>query len=244
MNANLALAKSQEDPQITQDSGVWRALFESQAKLLPGRVCDQYQLGLKSMGLDAGKIPELKGLSARMQERTGWRMMPVHGMIAPSLFFELLAGGRFPVVRRLRAEAGHLSTPDPDFWHDVYGHLPFLHDPLFSRIYRMFGQIGTQAFSLGDWAVEAVSRIYWYTIEFGLIETRQGLRAYGAGLIPSPEELLFALSDQTSKRAMRVAELARKDYQAGSLQHELYVIRSFESLEHELKEWASSVNLL
>ena len=168
------------------DHTTWRRLFERQSTLLPGLACDAYLQALPWLGRP-DRIPRFEDINTRLWAATGWEIVAVPGLIPERPFFELLANRRFPVTDWIRKPEEFDYVVEPDVFHDLFGHVPLLFDPVFADYVQRYGQGGLKAHNLG--AGELLSRLYWYTIEFGLIRQPDGLRAYGAGILSSAGEL-------------------------------------------------------
>ena len=169
----------------------WTTLYERQAKILPGRACDAFLHGLDALDLHGHGIPDFRQLNEKLLALTGWRIVAVPGLAPDAVFFEHLANRRFPAANFVRG-AGELDyLQEPDIFHDVFGHVPMLTDAVFADYMQAYGKGGLRALSLGHLA--NLARLYWYTVEFGLLETSQGLRIYGAGIVSSRTESIFAL---------------------------------------------------
>lgn len=228
---------------IFKEDQVWGELYKLKTPEIQDLACTEYLQGLSLIAFDPNKVPSFNEVNLKLR-RKGWKILPVEGMIAPETFFSFLKFKYFPVVNSLRKKADHLDSEDPDLWHDLFGHIPFLFNPLFSEIYQLFGELGTQAMIKGSAALNAVSRIYWHTMEFGVIQTASGLRAYGAGIIPSPKELKLSLTDEVRKKPFHLPSMTEHPYQPGILHKELYVVDSFSQLIQELKEWSLAAGIL
>ena len=170
--------------------------------------------------------------------------MRVDGLVPDKEFFHLLAERIFPSTDfiRERSELGY--TPSPDMFHDLLGHVPLLIDKRFTAFFEKFGIAGVNAFKRGHAGTKMLPRIYWYTVEFGLIQNPAGLRIYGAGIVSSPNEVLYALSEQPKKHTFNIDTIAAKPYDIWHMQEELFVIPSFDELENEFERWAKKEGLL
>jgi phenylalanine-4-hydroxylase len=208
---------------------VWRTLYLRQTKLLPGHACDQFLQGLGVLGLEPDHIPDFEELSARLNDLTGWSIVPVEGLIPDPVFFNHLANRRFPAGAFIRRRDQLDYIQEPDVFHDVYGHAPLLTDPVFADYLQAYGRGGLRA--LGCHALPNLARLYWYTVEFGLIETRDGLRTYGAGILSSFKETRYALNSTAPRRVLfNLERIVRTLYRIDNLQQTYFVIRSFDEL--------------
>lgn len=207
---------------------LWRRLYQRQARLLPGRAADVYIESLAR--LDAqDAIPRLDEVSQVLSAATGWRLVAVPGLVPDQTFFEHLAARRFPVTVWLRKPEEFDYIVEPDIFHDFFGHVPLLFNPVFADHLQEYGKGGLKALPLGG--LPFLARLYWYTIEFGLMETPQGLRAYGAGILSSGGEIEYCLSSPKPRRiAFNVERVMRTLYRIDDYQDTYFVIRSFEQL--------------
>lgn len=227
-----------------EQHGTWALLVENQNKVLPGRACNEFLDGLEKIRFPADRIPRLADISDAIERCTGWTLTRVDGLVPDKEFFHLLAEKIFPSTDfiRERSELGY--TPAPDMFHDLLGHVPLLTNPRFTAFFEKFGRAGVRAFELGHPGTKMLPRIYWYTVEFGLIRNPEGLRIYGSGILSSPNEVLFSLSDQTTKKTFDIDVIANKPYDIWHMQEELFVIESFDQLELEFDRWARQQGLI
>ena len=207
---------------------LWRQLYARQAALLPGRACDAFIANLAKMDAANG-IPDFVQTSAILSAATGWTLVAVPGLVPEKTFFEHLAARRFPVTVWLREPHEFDYIVEPDVFHDFFGHVPLLFDPVFADHLQEYGKGGLKAMKLNG--LTYLARLYWYTIEFGLIDTEDGLRAYGAGLLSSGGEIEHCLSSPKSRRiAFATERVMRTLYKIDSYQETYFVIQSFEQL--------------
>ena len=207
----------------------WDRLFERQWDLLQERADPAFLKGLKALDLHQGGIPAFEAINTELMDITGWRVVAVPGLVPDAIFFDHLANRRFPAGNFLRSEAEFDDIEAPDIFHDVFGHVPLLTDPVFADYMQAYGQGGLRALSLDR--LTELARLYWYTVEFGLIETSNGLRIYGAGILSSPAECQYALEDQRPNRLrFDLRRLLQSRYRIDSLQETYFVIRSFRDL--------------
>ena len=210
------------------DHETYRRLHARQSALLPGRACDEFISALPLLGV-ADEIPRFEQVNERLHRATGWELVAVPGLIPEVAFFTLLAHRRFPVTDWIRTPAEFDYVVEPDVFHDLFGHVPLLFNPAFAEHMQAYGAGGLKAHALG--ACEPLSRLYWYTIEFGLIAQKDGLRAYGAGILSSAGELQHAVENPVCKRvALDVMRAMRSRYKIDSYQATYFVIDSFQQL--------------
>ena len=206
----------------------YRRLYERQAALLPGRACDAFIAALPALGARE-RIPRFEEINERLLPATGWQVVAVPGLIPEVPFFTLLANRLFPVTDWIRTPQEFDYIVEPDVFHDLFGHVPLLFDPVFADHLQAYGEGGLKAHRLG--ACELLSRLYWYTIEFGLIRQRDGLRAYGAGILSSPGELQHAVSSPVPhRRPLDIERVMRTRYKIDDFQATYFVIESFQEL--------------
>lgn len=211
-----------------QEHELYRRLHVRQTRQLPGLACDEFIRAVEHLG-DAEHIPRFDVLSVSLRRATGWQIVAVPGLIPEEAFFALLAERRFPVTRWLRTPAEVEYVVEPDVFHDLFGHVPLLFDPVFADYMQAYGAGGLKASRLG--ACELLARLYWYTVEFGLIATSGGLRAYGAGLLSSAGELRHSVSSAEPVRiAFDLKRIMRTRYRIDSYQANYFVIDSFRDL--------------
>ncbi|WCM93943.1 phenylalanine 4-monooxygenase [Acidovorax sp. NCPPB 2350] len=211
-----------------QDHDTYRRLYERQSALLPGRASDAFIAALPSLGA-SDRIPRFEEINERLQRATGWEIVGVPGLIPEVPFFTLLANRKFPVTDWIRTPEEFDYIVEPDIFHDLFGHVPLLFNPVFADYVQRYGQGGLKAHGLG--ACEMLSRLYWYTIEFGLIREPGGLRAYGAGILSSSGELEYSVrSPEPQRLPLRLERTMRTRYKIDTYQQTYFVIDSFEQL--------------
>jgi len=219
----------------SEDDAIWRDLFERQMDLLPNRACSAFFSGLQKLHLDRGGVPEFARLSEELGHLTGWSVVPVPMLIPDHVFFWHLANRRFPAGNFIRSRETFDYIEEPDVFHDVFGHVPLLTDPVFADYMQEYGRAGWKAMRYNR--LKALGALYWYTVEFGLIREADGLRICGAGILSGPREAVFALEAQSPNRIMlNVDRVMRTDYVIDDLQPTYFVIDSFEELYHQTVE--------
>jgi phenylalanine-4-hydroxylase len=207
----------------------WTALYERQMEVLPGRACDAFMRGLDTLDLHGHGIPDFKRLNEGLSAATGWHIVAVPGLIPDAVFFDHLANRRFPAGNFIRRQDQFDYISEPDIFHDVFGHVPLLADPVFGDYMQAYGKGGLRA--LGLHSLDALARLYWYTVEFGLMMTPAGLRIYGAGILSSPGESMFALESPSPNRlGFDLTRIMRSLYKIDDYQATYFVIDSFEQL--------------
>ncbi len=210
------------------DHALYARLFERQIRQVPGQACDEFVNALRHLGAGTD-IPRLELISKRLRLATGWEIVAVPGLIPERAFFDLLAQRRFPVTVWLRRPEEFEYIVEPDVFHDLFGHVPLLFDPVFADYMQAFGQGGLKAEGLN--ALQFLARLYWYTVEFGLINTASGLRVYGAGIISSAGETVHSLTSTKPQRlGFDLKRLLRTPYRIDDYQETYFVIDSFQDL--------------
>jgi phenylalanine-4-hydroxylase len=217
------------------EHAMWDTLFARQSRMLPGRVTPVFMQGLDILRLSKPGIPDFEELSERLMRATGWQVVAVPGLVPDEIFFDHLANRRFVAGRFIRSPDQTNYLQEPDVFHDVFGHVPLLANPVFADYMQAYGQGGQRAAALG--AIERLARLYWYTVEFGLIAEPDGLRLYGAGIVSSFGESLFALEDRSPNRiGFDLARVMRTKYRIDDYQQSYFVIPSFEDLLQQTLE--------
>lgn len=213
----------------SDEHAVWDLLFERQAKLLPGRASEAFLRGLDVLKLSKPGIPDFEELSERLMKLTGWQVVAVPGLVPDDVFFDHMANRRFVAGNFIRRRDQLDYLQEPDVFHDVFGHVPMLADPRFADYLEAYGRGGLRAMEFG--ALKQLARLYWYTVEFGLIEEPEGLRIYGSGIVSSSAESVFSLEDPSPNRiAFDLKRVMRTDYRIDDFQQNYFVIPSFDEL--------------
>jgi phenylalanine-4-hydroxylase len=189
----------------------WDRLFRRSLAAVQNRACDEFLAMMKALSLSDGGIPDMEKLSDQLEKITGWRVVPVAGLVPDDVFFNHLANRRFPAGAFIRPEEELDYLKEPDIFHDIFGHVPLLANPVFADFLVAYGKGGQRAMRLGQLA--NLARLYWYTVEFGLIQTTAGLRIFGAGILSSVAESKFALESSSPNRvAFDLQRIMRTKY--------------------------------
>jgi phenylalanine-4-hydroxylase len=213
------------------EHAVWRTLFERQMKLLPGRASAEFLAGMAALPIGAERIPDFRRLSDVLGRRTGWQVVAVPGLVPPEIFFEHLANRRFPAGQFIRRAEQLDYIDEPDVFHDVFGHVPMLMHPVLANFLEAYGKGGLRAQRLGT--LDQLSRVYWFTVEFGLVAQDDGLRIYGAGIVSSFAETKFALEDPSPNRLrFDLLRVMRTRYRIDDFQETYFAIDRLEDLLH------------
>ncbi|WP_242164054.1 phenylalanine 4-monooxygenase [Lysobacter sp. M15] len=218
------------------DHDVWRRLYQRQREVLVGRACDEFLQAQDTMGMTPDRIPKFSDMNRVLGDATGWRLIGVEGLLPELDFFDHLANRRFPVTWWIRRPDQIDYIEEPDLFHDLFGHVPLLMNPLFADYMAAYGRGGVKAHGIGADALQALTRLYWYTVEFGLIKQgngRQadGLRIYGSGIVSSKSESIHALeSDAPNRIGFDLERIMRTRYRIDTFQKTYFVIDSFQQL--------------
>jgi phenylalanine-4-hydroxylase len=213
------------------EHAMWDRLFARQSSMLPGRAADAFLRGMDVLKLSKPGIPDYGELNARLTAATGWQVVAVPGLVPDEVFFSHLANRRFPAGNFIRTPDQLDYLQEPDVFHDVFGHVPMLADPVFADYMVAYGEGGLR--SLGFDALDHLARLYWYTVEFGLIQQADGLRIYGAGIVSSYSESVFALDDPSPNRiGFDLMRVMRTKYRIDDFQQNYFVVPG---LDHLLK---------
>lgn len=212
-----------------EDHRTWDILFERQVKQLPGRASKAFLEGVDVLKLSKPGIPDFEELSERLTKLTGWQVVAVPGLVPDDVFFDHLANRRFVAGNFIRRRDQLDYLQEPDVFHDVFGHVPMLANPVFADYMEAYGRGGLRALGFGN--LHKLARLYWYTVEFGLIDEEEGLRIYGSGIVSSHGESVFALDDPSPNRiGFDLKRVMRTNYRIDDYQQVYFVIPSFEEL--------------
>ncbi|MEL6686491.1 MAG: phenylalanine 4-monooxygenase [Pseudomonadota bacterium] len=212
-----------------EEHAVWDTLYSRQMDILKDRAVDEFYKGLGLLDLGSGGIPDLAIINPKLKALTGWEVVMVPHLVPDNVFFDHLANRRFPAGRFIRKPDQLDYLEEPDIFHDIFGHVPMLTLPVFADYMQAYGEGGLRAESLGR--LKELARLYWYTVEFGLIERPEGLRIYGAGIVSSAGESPFSLDSPSPNRiAFDLERVMRTDYRIDDFQQLYFVIDSFEQL--------------
>jgi phenylalanine-4-hydroxylase len=213
------------------DHAVWGQLFRRQREILKGRACDEFLTAMDAMGMNDVQIPKFEDLNQHLQRATGWKLVGVEGLLPELTFFEHLAAREFPVTWWIRRPDQIDYISEPDLFHDLFGHVPLLMNPLFADYMQAYGAGGVRASTFGSESLTNLTRLYWYTVEFGLIDTPQGLRIYGAGIVSSKGESIHCLESAAPNRiGFDLKRVMRTRYRIDTYQKTYFVIDGFEQL--------------
>ena len=211
------------------DHAIWKTLFERQCKLLPGRACDEFTSGIRALPLGPDAIPDFRRVNDILGKRTGWQIVAVPGLIPDEVFFEHLANRRFPAGNFIREPDQLDYIQEPDVFHDVFGHVPMLMNPAMADFIQAYGKGGLRAQELG--VLPLLARVYWYTVEFGLLQQADGLKLYGAGMASSYTETTFCLDSPSPNRIrFDLQRVMRTRYRIDDFQETYFVLHDLDEL--------------
>ena len=225
-------------PYTAEEDSVWRDLSARQKKVHQGRACAEYMQGLKELNLPTDRVPQLTEINEVLDKKTGFGVEPVAALITAQKFYELLRDRKFPVATFIRDRSEFDYLQEPDIFHEVYGHCPLLTNQAYADYVQRYGEL---ALELGGAYKKPLLWLFWFTVEFGLIENTDGTRIYGAGILSSVGETEYATdSDKPERRPFDLVEALRTPYRIDIYQNIYYVIQSFDQLYNivnaELKE--------
>jgi len=219
-----------------EDFEVWRILFERQIQKLPGKATDEYLEGIRKIGFTADRIPDFAEVNKVLAGYTGWQLYVVPGLIGNKDFFELLKNRCFPSSTWLRRKEQLDYLEEPDMFHDVFGHVPLLTNQHLCDFLANLSRLALR-FIENPYAIELISRLYWYTVEFGLIREADGLRIYGAGILSSRGETHYSLYDEKPQRLpYNVRTILNMPYIKEHFQDQYFIIDSYEQLYNSMDE--------
>ncbi len=211
-----------------EEHGVWQVLYERQIKIATDRACDEFLQGLQSLKLSAAHIPQLPQISQRLQTLTGWQVAPVAALISAREFFELLADKHFPAATFIRHTEEIDYVQEPDIFHELFGHCPMLTNAVYANFVSDYAR---KVLSLPEENWPLLQRLFWFTVEFGLIKTTKGLRAYGGGILSSIKETAYSVESDLPLRVLFDPVAAfRMPYRIDQLQPVYFVIDNYQTL--------------
>jgi phenylalanine-4-hydroxylase len=217
----------------SEDFEVWKILYDRQMKQFPTHACTAYNEGLKTAHFETGIIPDFNETNQILKETTGWQLAVVPGIVPDYTFFELMANKRFPATTWLRKMEELDYLEEPDMFHDVFAHVPLLTNQHFVNFLEELSKIGL-LYVGNDYAIQLLSRVYWFTVEFGLIQEATGVRIYGAGILSSHGETKFSLSEEPPKHAFDIEHMLDTPYRKDMMQTEYFITESYEQLYNSI----------
>lgn len=213
-----------------EENDTWKALYERQIKVVQGRACDEYLDGLKKLSLDSEKIPQIPKVNQKLSYLTGWSVKPVAALISAEAFFTLLANRQFPAATFIRTKEEFNYVTEPDIFHELFGHCPMLTQPVFADFVQEYAKFVLLC-DKKDWPL--LQRLFWFTVEFGLIHTSKGLRIYGGGILSSIGETAYSIeSDLPQRQLFNPLAILRTPYRIDQMQSIYFVIHDYQELYH------------
>lgn len=211
-----------------EDNAVWHTLITRQTPIVKERACPEYIEGLRLLDLPKDRIPQCFEISDVLRDLTGWSLEPVPALISFDRFFELLANRRFPAATFVRTREELDYIKEPDIFHEIFGHCPLLTNPAYAAFTQTYGKLGLDA---NEEERILLARLYWYTIEFGLMNTPKGLRVYGGGILSSAQETVYALeSNLPVRKPFDIMDALRTPYRIDEIQPTYFVLENFDQL--------------
>jgi len=219
-----------------EQHAIWSELVTRRMPQLEQHACAEYLDGFQQIGLQADELPNLKAVSARLQPRTGWQSTPVSGFLPADAFFEMLAARMFPTTTWIRSREAMGYTPEPDIFHDVFGHVPMHAHPVFANFLEHYGKVCAALTSADD--LERMGRLFWFTVEFGVIREQGAIKVYGSGLISSHGECTHVVERGAGLeiRDFDLDQVLEEKVDTGNMQKVLYAIESFDQIYEAMKD--------
>jgi phenylalanine-4-hydroxylase len=228
MEAAAAFLTTQPAAYSLEEDAVWAALYRRRVATLRTTACRELIAGMESIGLEPNRVPLLSDVNSRLARLTGWSAVPVSGFLPADMFFALLAERRFPVTVNVRRMEELEYTPAPDIFHDVFGHLPLHSHRVFAQFLQRFGEVARRATS--DMQREAMRRLFWFTVEFGLVLENGAAKIYGSGLVSSAGDAANSLGASCTRHPFSLEKVIEQAFDIDTLQDTLFVIDSFDDL--------------
>jgi phenylalanine-4-hydroxylase len=218
-----------------EQHATWAELVRRCMPELRRHACQEYLDGFEQIGLREDSIPDLAAVSARLEPRTGWNSTPVSGFLPPDAFFEMLGARRFPTTTWLRDRNSLEYTPEPDIFHDVFGHVPMHAHPVFANFLQEYGRVCSRMIDRKD-DLERMGRVFWFTVEFGVIRQQGEIKVYGSGLISSHGECAYVVHDGPEIRDFNLDQVLEHQFSVSRMQPVLYAVESFQQIYEAARE--------
>lgn len=224
-----------------EEHGTWALLYEKQMELFPNRACREYLTGIEKLAFTKDRIPHLGSVDSVLKKTTGWRLLRVEGLVPEKDFFQMLSEKVFPSTDFIRTRSELTYTPAPDMFHDLFGHTSMITDPNFAEFFQAIGKAGSAA--TPD-QLKEIQRLYWFTVEFGLIyQDSSEKRIYGSGILSSPGEVVYCLGDKVKVHPFDSQKVIKQEFDIWHMQEELFIIESFEQLKEEFTKYSEDHKL-
>jgi phenylalanine-4-hydroxylase len=233
------LIQQRHDDYTPEQHSVWAELVSRRRPQIEAYACRAYLDGYKIIGLEDDRLPNLAGISARLKPRTGWSATPVSGFLPSDAFFEMLDARMFPTTTWLRSRESLGYTPEPDIFHDVFGHVPMHAHPVFADFLQHYGAVCARI--QDKETLERLGRLFWYTVEFGLIREDGKVKIYGSGVISSHGECTNVIEGGCEVRDFNLDEVLNAPVVVDKIHHRLFAIESFDQIYEAMREAESRV---
>ena len=224
-----------------EEHETWALMMERQRTALPHRASEEFLQALSVLNLPKDHIPKLSDVSHVLEQTTGWRLTRVEGLVPEKEFFEILSKKLFPCTDFIRDRSELEYTPSPDMFHDIFGHIPLITNPTFASFYEFYGKAALQA---TPEQIVKLQRIYWFTVEFGLIQNPEGRRIYGSGILSSPGEVMYALGADVRVHPFDYQVVENQYFEIHHMQEDLFEIESFDFLLESFKNYVKKERLV
>jgi phenylalanine-4-hydroxylase len=238
--ATIPFIEQHWDEYTADNHQAWGVLYAKRMRELRRNGAELFLTGADAIGLNQHQVPDLRDVNARLAKRTGWQAVPVEGFIPAADFFACLAQRKFPTTVTVRPLDSLDYIPEPDIFHDVFGHVPLHADAVFADFLQRFGAVASRAVT--EEQTTWMARLFWFTVEFGLIREADGLKVYGSGLISSAADAANALSDKCDRRRFDLDAVIQQHFDIDDLQDTLFVVNSFSELFHAVNEMENRLN--
>jgi phenylalanine-4-hydroxylase len=226
----------------SSEDRTWKILFERQSRKRDQQIIPQFGRGLSELRITADRVPNLENVNSRLRSLTGWEGVPVEGLEEGESFYEMLSQKKFPIGNFIRDEKDLSYTPAPDIFHDLYGHLPFFVDAQYAEFCQEYGRQAIKHKN-NPGILKEFERFFWFTIEFGLIETGDGRRVFGAGIASSFGECEYALSEKPIIKSFDVEAIRKQEFRIDIFQKQLFVLKNVNQLYDSLGLFVNPANL-
>lgn len=234
LHAGSYLIRQDWSAYTNEQHSIWAELVGRRLPQLQEHACDEYLQGFEQIGLRPDLIPNLSEVNRRLGPKTGWNATPVSGFLPAAAFFEMLAVRMFPTTTWLRSRASLEYTPEPDIFHDVFGHVPMHAHPVFADFLAHYGQVCSAL--AGKDSLERMGRLFWFTVEFGVIRQKGKIKLYGSGLISSHRESTYVIEGGPEIRDFNIEQVLNQEFSTSEMQKVLYAVESFEQIYEATRE--------
>ncbi len=216
------------------ENQTWEILYDRQVEIVQERACPEFIEGIGSLKMSTTHVPQLTELAEAFKLSTQWTVVPVPAMITPEQFFKLLANKKFPAATFIRTPEDLDYLEEPDIFHEFFGHCPMITHPAYADFMQSYGKLALTSCKAHR---QLLARLFWFTVEFGLIKTDQGIRCYGGGILSSKEETVYSIeSELPQRKPFDLVEVLRTPYRVDQIQGVYYVLESFDQLFNVLKK--------